>query len=132
MQVYLWEGSSYHIKVVSQVFLSKIKLLIFLIFSFLLCIFAAFTHFHFTFAICEVRINNLNTALVVGLTAHSLKYLCKIILAEKMHIINEPCYCEVLHWQSAFVKRSSTIFSVMLSNLWGATSESKQKMKISF
>ena len=68
---------------------------------------------------CEVWIDKSNNTLDVGFTLTSLNYLSKIVLAKKMvNKINEPCHYEVLCQQSACIKRSCTIFSVMLSNIW--------------
>ena len=71
--------------------------------------------FTFQYVICKSIIWTL--LLRLGFTLHSLNYLHKIILAKKVvNKINEPCHYKVLCFQSASVKRSFTIFSVLLSH----------------
>lgn len=77
-------------------------------------------------------IDNSNNTLDGGFTLTSWNYLSKIVLAKKMvNKINEPCHYEVLYQQSACVKRSCTVFFVMLSNIWVQHQRKYRKWKVS-
>ena len=54
---------------------------------------------------------------VLWLLSSRCNYLRKTISANQMaNKMNGPCHYDVQHWQSVCIKKSFTIFSVMLSN----------------